>query len=190
MNEPVLQDDLMTALRDLAHRTQPYVGRFSLIGGLAAVFLGRPRVTRDIDAIFWIEDEEISQLMEQGAAFDYLPRLPDALEFALENRVLLMRHQLTAIEADLSLGLLPFEFQTVEAARPRDFGNFSLLLPTPEDLIVMKVIAGRPRDIADIEGIVANTPNLDANRVRLIVGELAAELGDAQLPDLLETLLN
>ena len=62
-------------------------------------------------------------------------------------------------------------------------------LPTPEDLIVMKVIAGRPRDIADIEGIVANTPDLNKTRVRLIVGELAAELGDSQLSDFLETLL-
>lgn len=133
MNEPVLQNDLMAALRDLARWTQPYVGRFSLIGGLAAVFLGRPRVTRDIDAVFWIEDCEIAQLMEQGAEFGYLPPLPDALEFALVNRVLLMRHQASAIEADLSLGLLPFELQTVEAARPRDFGGFVLPLPTPED---------------------------------------------------------
>lgn len=153
MNEPALQNDLMTALRDLARWMQPYAGRFSLIGGLAAVFLGRPRVTHDIDAVFWIDDDEIARLMEQGATFNYLPRLPDALEFALVNRVLLMRHQLTSIEADLSLGLLPFELQTVEAARPRDFGGFVLPLPTPEDLIVMKIIAGRPRDIADIEGM-------------------------------------
>ncbi len=53
----------------------------------------------------------------------------------------------------------------------------------------MKIIAGRPRDIADIEGIVDNTPNLDVTRIRLIVGELAAELGDSQLLDSLEALL-
>lgn len=64
------------------------------------MFLGRPRVTRDIDAVFWIEDDEVARLMEAGAEFGYLPRLPDALEFALVNRVLLMRHQASAIEAD------------------------------------------------------------------------------------------
>lgn len=184
-----LQDDLMTAMRDLALWTRPYVGRFTLIGGLAAVFLGRPRVTRDIDAVFWIEDEEIAPLLESGAAFGYLPRLPDALEFALENRVLLMRHASTSIEADLALGLLPFEQQAVVAATPRDFGGFSLPLPTAEDLVIMKAIAGRPRDIGDIEGIVANTPNLDNARIRLIVGELAAELGEAQIMEDLDRLL-
>ena len=189
MSKTELQDDLMVALHDLARWTQPYVGRFTLIGGLAAVFLGRPRVTRDIDAVFWIEDDEIVRLMEAGATFGYSPRLPDALEFAMINRVLLMRHDSTQIEADLALGLLPFERQAVEAARPRDFGEFVLPLPTPEDLVIMKAIAARPRDIGDIEGIIANTPDLDSVRVLVVVGELAAELGEPQLLSNLEALL-
>ncbi len=186
MNIPKpIQDDLWTALRDFARWLEPYAGRVSLIGGIAVVYLGRPRMTRDIDALFWIEDDEVKTLLQSGAGFGWKPRLPDALEFALENRVLLVWHEATQIEADLSLGMLPFEELATQNARPRDIGGFWVPLPRPEDLVIMKIIAGRPRDIADVEGVLANTPNFDRVGVRVIIREFA-DLLDA--PEILANL--
>lgn len=37
----------------------------------------------------------------------------------------------------------------VERAGTKSFANLSLRLPTPEDLIVMKAIAHRPKDLED-----------------------------------------
>ena len=47
--------------------------------------------------------------------FDLVPRIPDAIEFAHETRVLLLRHAPTGIDIDLSLGALPFEEELVGA---------------------------------------------------------------------------
>jgi hypothetical protein len=186
MSEPIpLEDDLFSALKDLAFCLREFPGKASIIGGIATVFLGRPRTTRDIDALFWLLDEEVSGLIEVAKSFNYEPRIEDALEFALENRVLLMRHVSTFVEADFALGMLSFEQELVERTQNRDLGGFSLPFPTPEDLIITKAVAGRPRDLSDIEGIIDNNQQLDKRRIRLVVGEMAHLL---ESPDILENL--
>jgi predicted transcriptional regulator len=55
-------------------------------------------------------------------------------------------------------------------------GGIALPIPTPEDLVVMKAIAHRARDLGDIEGIVAMHPRLDTVRIRRLVREFAEVL--------------
>lgn len=117
MNQPLLEDDLFSALRDLSLCLDAFSGRAVIIGGIATVFLGRPRATRDIDALFWLLDEEVGTLVEVAGRFNYHPRIEGALEFALENRVILMQHRPTLIEADLALGMLSFERELIERAQ-------------------------------------------------------------------------
>jgi hypothetical protein len=47
---------------------------------------------------------------------------------------------------------------------------------TPEDLIVMKAVANRPRDLIDIASVVEAQPDLDVARVRRWVHEFADAL--------------
>jgi len=60
-------------------------------------------------------------------------------------------------------------------------GNIQLRLPTPEDLIIMKAVAHRPKDIADIQAIAASHPSLDKERIRSWVEQFGEAL---ELPDL------
>jgi hypothetical protein len=46
----------------------------------------------------------------------------------------------------------------------------------PEDLIVMRAIAHRPRDVADIESILEASPGIDEARIRSLVRDFAAAL--------------
>jgi len=137
-----------------------------VIGGLAVAMLGRPRVTRDVDALVLLAEERWADFMNAGSEFGFLPRRPDALEFAQAARVLLLRHEPTAIDVDLALGCLPFEEEAVARATPVRVAGVSVPLPTPEDLIIMKSVAHRERDLWDIEGMLATHPDLDLRRVR------------------------
>jgi hypothetical protein len=57
-------------------------------------------------------------------------------------------------------------------------------------LIIYKLIAARPRDIDDAEGLlVLYGPSIDVARVRKTVGEFARLLDDAERPRTLEMLL-
>jgi hypothetical protein len=59
-------------------------------------------------------------------------------------------------------------------------------LPTPEDLIIMKAVAHRERDMLDIEGLLATHPSLDVSRVRFWVRAFADALESPEIYDDLE----
>lgn len=84
---------------------------------------------------------------------EYEPRIPDAAEFALANRVLLLQTK-EGTGIDIALAGLPFEEQAVERASEVEYGKDVFLRTcSAEDLIVMKAFAGRPTDWHDISSI-------------------------------------
>jgi predicted nucleotidyltransferase len=99
--------------------------------------------------------------------------------------VLLLRHAASGTDIDLSLGILPFEVEMVERSRIVDLGAIQLRLPTPEDLIIMKAVAHRPKDLADIQAIAASHPDLDKARIQFWVEQFGEAL---DLPDLWKTI--
>ena len=160
----------MEPFRAAIDATQRLLARFNnrgvIIGGIAVGFLGRPRFTEDIDAIFLLSIQDIPQFLEAADKEAIQPRIPNAEEFARKNRVLLLQHAPSEINIDISLGIMPFEVEMVERGKVRSVGTLSIRLPTPEDLIVMKAIAHRPKDLEDIRTIIDKNPQLDTKRIR------------------------
>jgi hypothetical protein len=115
-------------------------------------------------------------LLEEAARLGIEPRHSDVVAFARKNRVLLLRHITSGTDIDLSLGILPFEEEMVERSRLVEIGPIKLRLPTPEDLIIMKAVAHRQKDLADIQAIAENHPNLDKERVRFWVEQFGEAL--------------
>jgi predicted nucleotidyltransferase len=158
-----------------------YNDRGVIIGGIAVGLLGKPRYTADVDAMILLSTQEIPQFLKLAQTENIIPRIKNAEDFARKNRVLLLQHVPTKIEIDISLGILPFEEEMVERGNVKSFANLSARLPTPEDLIVMKAIAHRPKDLEDIRTIVDNNPELDLKRIEYWVKSFAEVL---EMPDL------
>lgn len=162
--------------------------RAAVIGGVAASLLGKPRLTKDIDAV--VLDTDAESLLESGAAFGFVARTTDAREFARNTRMLLLRYAKGNIDIDLSLGALPFETEVIERSSMIDVGaGVSIRIASPEDIIIMKAIAGRARDVMDIENIIQATPALDVDRIRRWVREFSSVLELPEIHDDLERLL-
>src|SRR5207244_4399771 len=104
-------------------------------------------------ALVLIGEDVWQGFLDSGRDFGFIPRAADVLAFAGESHVLLLNHQPSRIDVDISLGGLPFEKETIARAIPKDLEKFSVDLPTPEDLIILKAIANRPRDLVDIEAV-------------------------------------
>jgi len=138
----------------------------AIIGGVAASLLARPRVTKDVDLVVALPDDELPRFLALGKHYGITPRTADAVDFAKVSRVLLLRHEPSGIEIDLSLASLPFEREVIERAVERTIRGVAFRVATAEDLIVMKAIALRPRDVADIEALLDTHPHLDLERVR------------------------
>jgi hypothetical protein len=160
-----------------------------VIGGLAVALLGRPRVTRDIDALVLLPEADWPAFLAAAAPFDLQPRDPDPLTFARQSRTLLLRHQPTGIDVDITFGNLPFEEEAVARAKKVRVGGVSVPLPTPEDLVILKAIAHRERDLLDVEGLLVAYPKLDTARVRQWVRKFADALDMPEIYEDLEKLL-
>lgn len=152
---------------------QKFNQRGVIIGGIAVGFLGKPRYTADVDAMFLLSTKDIPRFLELAHEENIAPRIQNANEFARKNRVLLLRHEPAETDIDISLGIMPFEEEMIERSAIKTLANLSARLPTPEDLIIMKAIAHRPKDLEDIRTIVAKYPSLDQGRIERWVKDFA-----------------
>jgi hypothetical protein len=133
---------------------------FCIIGGLALLRWGEPRETVDVDITlltgFGVEEPFIEALVEK-----FEPRVSDASNFALRNRVLLLRNK-SGVGLDIALAGLPFEESAVRRSTPFSISSdLNLRTCAAEDLIVFKAFAARPKDWLDIEGILIRQRQLD-----------------------------
>jgi hypothetical protein len=178
------QDTIPSLLSPLA-AVQRLIAHFDdqgiVIGGVAASLLGRPRLTADVDVLLILSVKRLPDLMKMAARDGIEPRISDARDFARQHRVLLLRHQASGINIDISLGALPFELEAVQRSVVHSVGDLRIRFPTPEDLIIFKAVAHRPQDLSDIRAVIANHPNLDRERVRHWVLEFAQTL---EMPEL------
>ena len=163
--------------------------KFCFIGGLAVQCWAEPRITQDVDLtiLTGIRDEEkfVSALLSK-----YQPRINDALEFALTNRVLLLKTP-NNIGIDISLAALPYEEKLISRASYQSFiNNIQLLLCSPEDLIVMKIFAERPKDLIDAENVmIRQGKKLDVEYIREQLTDLAELKEEPELLNIFNKLL-
>lgn len=177
----LLEDALDALGQGLVESGAPWM----LIGGIAIIARGVRRFTTDIDAAVRGDAVRPEQLVETLAKFGIVPRIADAVPFAEANLVLLLRHEETGVDLDVSLAWSAFELDALEASTLTAFGRVRAPMCTPENLVVFKAIAGRPKDVEDAEALLALYPDIDRARVRARVAELSAL---AEAPEMLEAL--
>lgn len=148
-----------------------------IIGGIAVIARGVPRLTVDVDATVWGPDASLEGLFSALAAQQIVPRIPEAEEFARRRQVLLLEHRPTGTPLEVSLGWLPFEREALERASAVDFGGQAIVVPEVADLIVYKAVAWRDRDKEDVERLLLlHGDEIDLERVRDLVRQFAEAL--------------
>ena len=151
-----------------------------LIGGMVVSRWGQPRATTDSDlsalAPYGEEDRILDVLLARFA-----PRRPDARDFALRHRVLLVSAD--GVGVDVALAAVPFETEAIHTATPWNLGAVSLRTCSAEHLVVYKLVAARPQDLIDVDGVVRRQgTRLDVDLIRRWGREFADLKED---PDLL-----
>ena len=185
MSEDRLPSILVSALQALVTWLDDDHVPNAIIGAVGVSLVAQSRTTKDIDGVVWVDSEHWEALVESAISHGFTPRASDPLAFARKARVLLLVHQSTGVEIDLSLGALPFERELIDRARTLVVGNVSVRVATPEDLMITKAVASRPKDIADIELILNVHTELDLPRVRYWTREFAKVL---EMPEIEENL--
>jgi hypothetical protein len=167
------------ALRTLVAALSEIQAPSMIIGGVAVIAAGVPRETIDIDATILGRDCKVGELVAVLSRHGITPRIQDAIEFARERQVLLLRHDASGVTIEISFAWLPFEEEALERAIELQLGGVLVRLARPEDLIIYKAAAWRDRDRGDIERLlVLHLEQIDLVRVRHLVAEIATALDD------------
>lgn len=177
MQEP---NRLLAAALEIQQFCERQDWRFCFIGGIAVQHWGEARLTRDANLTVFTGIGDEARYVDALLA-RFTSRVSDAREFALRQRVLLLRSA-SGIPLDVSLGALPFEEQAVSTAALEEIApGVRLRLCTASALVVFKAFAGRPQDWLDIEGIALKSRRLlDWDQIRGNLGMLLDLKGDGE----------
>lgn len=160
------------ALTDLARLLAEARIPYMVIGGLANAVWGEPRATLDIDVTLWVEDAAISAAIDVLSR-SFRPLVTDPPGFIAETRVLPLEST-DGVRIDAIFGMLPFEHEAVQRAVTFAIAGVQVSFCTAEDLVLMKIISERERDLSDARAVVARRlAELDLHYLEPRVTELA-----------------
>ena len=172
---------LLEALQALAAALRQIKAPGMIIGGIAVIARGVPRLTVDADATVWGEQVELEDLVQILGQHQIVPRIQDALNFARQRQVLLLRHEPSGTPIEVSIAWLPFEKEALGKATLVPFAGTEIPVATPEDLVIYKALAWRDQDRYDIERLIVLYGNsIDLERIRSFVAQFSEILEDPQ----------
>jgi hypothetical protein len=181
---------LLEALEALTRALDELGAPAMIIGGIAVIARGVPRLTTDIDATVWGAAVSQEALFRGLEAHGIVGRIPSAGEFARQRQVLLLRHTPTGTPIEVSVGWLPFEKEALERASPLDFGGVRISVAQAEDLVVYKAVAWRDRDREDIERLfLLHGPKMNLERLRSLVAQFSEALDEPERVPVFEEML-
>ncbi|MGH9411868.1 MAG: nucleotidyl transferase AbiEii/AbiGii toxin family protein [Vicinamibacterales bacterium] len=148
---------------------------YAIVGGIANAVWGEPRATVDVDVTVSVDERAVRRTV-QAIASRLRAAVADPAAFVRQTRVLPVDTE-DGVRIDVIFALMPFELEAIGRARSVAMAGRQVRVVTAEDLILMKIVSDRPRDLADAEAIVRRRrSDLDLAYIEPLVGELAATL--------------
>jgi hypothetical protein len=181
-------------MKDIASTLHGFAGLFerlgipcAVMGGLAVRIYGIPRPTLDVDFTVALERNRLTNLYEQVRELGYTV----ADEYAkgwvdLVAGMPIVKARLflegRSIDIDIFLAESPYQQQLLARRRCENIDGSPVWFVSPEDLVLLKLLSYRPRDVADIADVLFTQGQLDESYLR----QWAATLGvSARLDDAL-----
>lgn len=147
-----------------------------IIGGQAVLLYGEPRLTRDIDITLGTGIEGLNKIKDIISSLDFKVLVDDLEDFAKKTMVIPVIDEKSNIRIDFILSFSPYEKQAINRARSIKFGKITVKFASLEDIVVHKIIAGRPRDIEDVKTILIKNSNYDREYICMWLEEFDLSL--------------
>ena len=144
---------------------------YAVMGGLAVRAHGLPRPTYDVDVTILLNRDSLPDLYEKVDEMGY--DIPEPYRGGWVDRVAGMPlvkastfREGRTIVVDIFIAECDFQKSLMDR-RVRDRVNgFEAWLVTPEDLILLKLVASRKRDLADVQDVLTMNLNCDLTYLR------------------------
>lgn len=139
---------------------------YMIIGGQAVLVYGEPRLTKDIDITIGLDPAEKGRIIEFVKSNDLSILVQNIEQFIDETFVLPCDSKKHKLRVDFILSNSEYEMRAFKRVNEIEIDGYKVKFASVEDLIIHKIIAGRPRDIEDIKVIVLKNKNIDVDYIR------------------------
>ncbi|HEY7638665.1 MAG TPA: hypothetical protein VH814_02985 [Steroidobacteraceae bacterium] len=173
----------LEVLRIVSERLEIAQLPFMLTGSFAMAYYGRPRMTRDLDIVVALGEDDVSGLVAALSPDFYVDA--DSVRSAVASqRLFNLMHLATSIKVDLIVRK-GSEYRQVEFARrrPVELSGVKTWIVSREDLILSKLVWGKDsgselqrRDVRTLLDDSMDRAYLDGWAARLGVAETLAEI--------------
>ena len=168
-------------LRRIAGALKPLHLRWYVFGAQAVIAAGATRSTADIDIT--VEDIEPGRLLRalNKAGFALRDDVEDIESVVDSLRVLPLAHS-SGFQVDVVRAGPGLEMLMLERAITRRIGRTAVPFVETNDLVVLKILASRPKDLEDVRALLRlDLDELDLTVVRARLRELGKLLDDSTL---------
>ncbi len=180
----------LTALRKLLLTTK---ADYAIVGGLAVILFGEPRLTIDIDVNILIDEKKIDFFLSKAKQFGFCPIKTNIKPLIKKTGVIPLKF-CKGDEigyCDLIIAQNSIERIGILRARIRKIGPIYVKVITPEDLVIHKITSERPRDIEDLSGIlIRQKGKLDIEYITYWLKKIERANPETKLVKLFKNLLN
>jgi predicted nucleotidyltransferase len=177
-------------LHALARVMQHLSARWYVFGAQAASVHGRPRMTADVDVAVELRVASSHDLVRELATDEIVLRFEPSTAFLAETRLLPMVHATSGLPVDVLVTGPGLEEEFLDRARLVEVDGVAVPFVSAEDLVAMKILAGRRKDLDDVRGVLAaQAGKLDLERTRDVLAALEAALDEPRLLRRLDRLL-
>ena len=139
---------------------------YMIIGGQAVLLYGEPRLTRDIDITLGADTDRLDDLLAVVRDLDLKPLPKEMRSFVRETMVLPSLEENTGIRVDFIFSFTPYEEEAIRRVNKVVVLGQKVHFASPEDLIIHKIFAGRPRDMEDVRTVLLRNPKIDVPYIK------------------------
>jgi hypothetical protein len=157
---------------ELQTRSIPYM----VIGGHAVLLYGEPRLTKDIDITLGVGIDRVADVVAVVERLSLKVLVDDAWAFVRETMVLPVADEEVGIRVDFIFSFSPYERQAIGRGNMVRVGDTGVCFASLEDLVIHKIVAGRPRDIEDVRTMLLKNPDYDRAYVEKWLKEFDASM--------------
>jgi predicted nucleotidyltransferase len=144
---------------------------YAVMGGIAVRAYAIPRATYDVDLTIAIDRSQLPELFAALKELDFA--IPEPYESSWVDRIagmpllkLKRYYESGTLDVDLFLEESEFQKEVMKRRVQIDAEGRKYWMVTPEDLILFKLIANRPRDHVDISDVLFMQGQLDEAYMR------------------------
>ena len=162
---------------------------YIVIGGIAVGIIDEPKMTGGIDIDIILNKRNISEFLEKAKKFGFKFSKATCIQRAKTSGI--FQISLADYRIDFIIASINLEKEAIKRKKIIEVHETPSNFPTPEDLILLKIIPGRKQDVVDAEKIaIRHRGKLDTNYLENWAQKLSDESEDMRIYNELKRLLS